>query len=73
LTYELGEAEREILTLAPHFQTKSLPESFDAKLDRLNIAATQDLTWLHLLSKIFISNKVIFSLFELLRLSKQRC
>ncbi|CAF3362886.1 unnamed protein product [Rotaria sp. Silwood1] len=45
-----SEAEREILTLAPHFETKSLPESFDSKLDRLNIAATQDITWLHLLN-----------------------
>ena len=48
----LGEAEREILTLAPHFVVKSLPESFDAKLDRLQSAATQYLTWLHLLSNL---------------------
>ncbi|CAF0864674.1 unnamed protein product [Adineta ricciae] len=43
-------AEKEVLTLAPHFEAKLLPESFDAKLDRLNLAATQDLTWLHLLN-----------------------
>lgn len=50
----LGEAEKEILTLAPHFEPKNVPESFDAKLDRLNLAASQDITWLHLLSNIFI-------------------
>ncbi|CAF0806977.1 unnamed protein product [Adineta steineri] len=44
------EAEREILTLAPHFEAKSLPESFDSKLDRLNSIASEDLTWLHLLN-----------------------
>lgn len=48
----IGEAEKEVLTLAPHFEAKLLPESFDTKLDRLNLAATQDLTWLHLLSTI---------------------
>ena len=50
---KLGEAEREILTLAPHFEDKSLPESFNSKLERLNIAAMQDITWLHLLSMFF--------------------
>ncbi|CAF3334977.1 unnamed protein product [Rotaria socialis] len=45
-----SEAEREILTLAPHFEAKTLPESFDSKLDRLSIAAAQDITWLHLLN-----------------------
>ncbi|CAF2036857.1 unnamed protein product [Rotaria magnacalcarata] len=45
-----SEAEREILTLAPHFEAKILPESFDSKLDRLSIAAAQDITWLHLLN-----------------------
>jgi hypothetical protein len=60
---KLGEAEREILTLAPHFESKALPESFDSKLDRLNTAATQDITWLHLLSNIFVINKFIFILF----------
>jgi hypothetical protein len=60
LIYKLGEAEREILTLAPHFESKALPESFDTKLDRLNTSATQDITWLHLLSTTFIFNIFIF-------------
>ena len=60
-----GEAEREILTLAPHFESKSFPETFDSKLNRLNIAAAQDLTWLHLLSTYitFLSTLYIFSTF----------
>ena len=47
----LGEAEREILTLAPHFEAKPAPESFDIKMNRLQMTAREDLTWLHLLSK----------------------
>jgi hypothetical protein len=60
LNHKLDEAEREILTLAPHFEMKSLRESFDLKLNRLTLAAAQDITWLHLLSNIFIFNIFIF-------------
>ena len=47
----LDEAEREILTLAPHFEAKPTPESFNLKLNRLQTTAREDITWLHLLSK----------------------
>ncbi|CAF0839975.1 unnamed protein product, partial [Didymodactylos carnosus] len=44
------EAEREVLTLAPHFEPKSLPESFDSKIARLTASSFDDITWLHLLN-----------------------
>lgn len=52
----IGEAEREILTLAPHFEAKTLPETFDSKLTRLKQLSQEDITWLHLLSNISLSN-----------------
>lgn len=74
--YKLGEAEREILTLAPHFESKLLPETFDGKIDRLNTAATQDITWLHLLSTttLLIRNSFLIPFCSrLLRLPKFCC
>ncbi len=68
----LGEAEREILTLAPHFEAKPLPESFDSKLDRLNIAATHDITWLHLLSNLIIHRTFIFDSSSIFQTTKMR-
>jgi hypothetical protein len=56
IIFQLDDAEREILTLAPHFEPKPSPESFDIKLDRLRHTARDDLTWLHLLSKIQVKH-----------------
>ena len=36
--------------MAPHFESKASPESFDSKLSRLQSVASEDITWLHLLS-----------------------